>query len=94
MEAFLHVGGKDPGSGFSEVNLHDAKTRSMTRCMVQIYARGNLQEISGKGLPVQVEAHIRRQVNSNVGLVRDAEESMLEFKLMDVNWNIGPDEVF
>jgi len=58
--AFLHVSGKDPSSGFGEVNLHNAKTRSVTGRMMQVYARSDLQKVSGKGLPVQVEAHIGR----------------------------------
>jgi hypothetical protein len=62
----VHVSGKYPSSRFREINLHDAETRCVTRRMMHIDARSDLQEISRKGLPVQVKAHVFGQVNPEI----------------------------
>lgn len=53
-----------------EIHLHDAKAGCMSWSMVDVYPWRQLQEFAAKGLPVEVESQIMRQIHSEIVLRR------------------------
>jgi hypothetical protein len=88
LEVFLHmvlICRENPGTTIVEIDLHNAKTRCVPRCMTHVNPWSNFQEVSMERRPIEIEREVLGQVNSNIRFGGNRIECMLELGLVDVN---------
>ena len=62
----VHIRGEDPRATVRHIDLHDAQSWCMARCMADVDALSQLEEFAVEGLPVDVESQVVWQVHAQV----------------------------
>ena len=73
-----------------QIDLHNAQSWGMVRCMVERDALAKIKAITSEGLPLQLgQIHVVSKVDSRISSCPDSPAGILELFFVDVDWDVG-----